>query len=120
MLPHIFLIILQVAGAWWITPRLRGLIPSIPPFGGYNVEIFVWALLVAVIVFVIGFIGSVVLKGVRTPGVGTLTFAILLALVFAALTFVAPVTQIVGQYVPALQTLWWPIIGAVLGYLIKR
>lgn len=117
---YIILIILQVAGAWLITPRLRGLIPNIPSFGGYDLEIFFWALLAAVVVFIIGFVGSIVLKGVRTPGVGTLTLSILLALVFAALTFVAPVTQAVGQFVPALQTHWWPIIGAVLGYLLRR
>ena len=46
--------------------------------------------------------------------------AIFLALIFAALTFVTPVTQAVGQFVPALQTQWWPIVGAVLGYLIRR
>lgn len=120
MLGYIVLVLLQVAGAWWITPRLRGLIPSIPSFGGYNVEIFVSAVLIALVVFVIGFIGSIVLKGVRTPGVGTLSFAVLLALVFAALTFVTPVAQTVEQFVPALQTFWWPIIGAVIGYLIKR
>ena len=120
MLGYVILILLQVAGAWWIAPRLRGLIPNVPPFGGYDLEIFLWAVLVAIIVFVIGFIGSIVLKGVRTPGIGTLTFAVLLALVFAALTLVPPVTQIVGQFVPALQTFWWPIIGAVLGYLIRR
>jgi hypothetical protein len=120
MLGYIILILLQIAGAWFITPKLRGIVPSIPPFGGYNVEIFVWALLVAVIVFLIGFVGSILLKGVRTPGVGTLTLAIFLALIFAALTFVTPVTQAVGQFVPALQTQWWPIVGAVLGYLIRR
>jgi len=120
MLPHIILIILQLAGAWWLAPRLKALIPAIPQFGGYNVEIFVWAVLFAVIVFVIGFVGSIVLKGVRTPGAGTLTFSVLLALVLAALTFVPPISQTVVRFVPGIEVLWWPLIGAVIGYMIKR
>jgi hypothetical protein len=120
MLGYIILIILQIGGAWALAPQLKRFLPAIPQFGGYNVEIFVWAVLYAVIVFVIGFIGSIVLKGVRTPGAGTLSLALLLALIFAALTFVTPLTQAVGQIVPRLEILLWPLIGAVIGYMIKR
>jgi hypothetical protein len=120
MLGYIILIILQLGGAWTIAPHLKHYLPAIPQFGGYNVEIFVWALLFAIVVFVIGFIGSIVLKGVRTPGAGTLTVSIILALILAALTFVAPVMQLVAQVLPRVDVLWWPLIGAVVGYFIKR
>ena len=120
MLGYIILIILQLGGAWALAPQIRRYLPPIPPFGGYNVEIFVWALLFAVLVFVIGFVGSIVLKGVRTPGAGTLTVSLILALIFAALTFVSPVTQAAAQFVPQIEPLWWPLIGAVVGYFIKR
>ncbi len=120
MLGYIILIILQMGGAWALAPQLKRYLPAIPQFGGYNVEIFVWALLFAVIVFVIGFIGSIVLKGVRTPGAGTLSFSVLLALIFAALTFVPLITQTVAQFIPGVDVLWWPLIGAVIGYFVKR
>ena len=78
------------------------------------------AALFAVIVFVIGFIGSIVLKGVRTPGAGTLAVSLILALIFAALTFVPPITQAAAQFIPQLEILLWPLIGAAIGYFLKR
>jgi hypothetical protein len=120
MLGYIILIVLQLGGAWGLAPQVKRFLPAVPQFGGYNVEIFVWALLFAVIVFVIGFIGSILLKGVRTPGAGTLTVTLLLALILAALTFVPPLTQAVTLAVPRLEILLWPLIGAVIGYIIKR
>ncbi|MBN9268393.1 MAG: hypothetical protein J0I75_28230, partial [Hyphomicrobium sp.] len=62
----------------------------------------------------------IVLKGVRTPGPGTLTVSLIVALIFAALTFVPPITQAVAQIVPRLEILLWPLIGAAIGYFIKR
>ena len=120
MLGYIILIILQMGGAWVIAPHIKRYLPAIPQFGGYNVEIFVWAVLFAIIVFVIGFVASIVLKGVRTPGPGTLTVSLIVALIFAALTFVPPITQAVAQIVPRLEILLWPLIGAAIGYFIKR
>jgi hypothetical protein len=120
MLGYIILMILQIGGAWVLAPQIKRYLPAIPQFGGYNVEIFVWAVLFAVIVFVIGFVGSLVLKGVRTPGPGTLTVSLILALIFAALTFVPPVTQAAAQFIPQLEILLWPLIGAAIGYFLKR
>jgi hypothetical protein len=120
VLGYILLMILQIGGAWVLAPQVKRYLPAIPQFGGYNVEIFVWAVLFAVIVFVIGFIGSILLKGVRTPGPGTLTVSLLMALIFAALTFVPPITEAVAQVVPRLEVLLWPLIGAAIGYVIKR
>ena len=45
---------------------------------------------------------------------------LILALILAALTFVPPVTQAEGQLMPRVEILWWPLIGAVVGYFIKR
>jgi hypothetical protein len=73
-----------------------------------------------VVIFVIGFIGSIVLKGVRTPGAGALTLALVLALVIAALTLVVPITRGAAEAGLRIATLWWPLIGAMIGYFIKR
>lgn len=120
MLPHLILFILQIAGAWWLAPQIKALIPTFPRISGYDVDIFVWAVIFAVVVFVIGFVGSIVLKGVRTPGAGTLSLALVLALIIAALTLVGPVTEAVSRAGLPVDRLWWPLIGAMVGYIIKR
>lgn len=121
MLPHLILFIVQILGAWWIVPRIESYIPDPPRFGGYDVNIFIWAVLFAVVVFVIGFAGSVVLKGVRTPGSGTLSLAVFLALLAGALTLVKPVVDIATNAgLSAGTRFWWPLIGAMIGYIIKR
>lgn len=120
MLPHLILIVLQILGAWWAAPIIKSFIPSLPRFGGYNVDVFIWAILFAFIVFIIGFVGSIVLKGVRTPGAGSLTLALVLALIIAALTLVPQITQAASGAGVRVDTLWWPLLGAMAGYFIKR
>ena len=85
-----------------------------------DLDIFVWAILFAVVIFVIGFIGSIVLKGVRTPGAGALTLALVLAIIIAALTLVPQVTRAAADAGLRIATLWWPLVGAMVGYFIKR
>ncbi len=120
MLPHLILIVLQLAGAWWGGQAIKPHIPTLPRFGGYDLDIFVWAILFAVLIFLIGFVGSIVLKGVRTPGAGSLTMALVLALILAALTLVPPVTQLVDSLGLQADRRWWPLLGALAGYFIKR
>ena len=119
MLPHLILVVLQIMGAWWGAPHIKGLF-TLPRMGSMNIDIFVWAILFALIIFVIGFIGSIVLKGVRTPGAGSLTLALVLALILAALTLLPPVTQLVDGLGLQADRRWWPLIGALIGYFIKR
>ena len=59
MLPHLILIVLQLLGAYFITPVIKGYIPTVGRYSGYELDIFIWAILFAVIVFVIGFVGSI-------------------------------------------------------------
>jgi hypothetical protein len=120
MLPHLILIVLQLLGAVYIAPVIKSYIPSLGRVSGYDIDIFIWAILFAVVIFVIGFIGSIVLKGVRTPGAGALTLALVLALVIAALTLVVPITRGAAEAGLRIATLWWPLIGAMIGYFIKR
>jgi hypothetical protein len=120
MLPHLILIVLQLLGAVYIAPIIKSYIPTIGRVSGYDLDIFIWAILFAVVVFVIGFVGSIVLKGVRTPGAGALTLALVLAIVIAALTLVPQVTRAAADAGLRIATLWWPLIGAMVGYFIKR
>lgn len=120
MLPHLILIVLQLLGAVYIAPIIKSYIPTIGRVSGYDLDIFIWGVLFAVVVFVIGFVGSIVLKGVRTPGAGALTLALVLAIVIAALTLVPQVTRAAADAGLRIATLWWPLIGAMVGYFIKR
>jgi hypothetical protein len=120
MLPHLILIVLQLLGAYSIAPAIKGYLPTLGRYSGYDLDIFVWAILYAVIIFVIGFIGSIVLKGVRTPGTGALTLALVLAIIIAALTLVPQITKLVADAGVRTGTQWWPLVGAMIGYFIKR
>ncbi|MEO8651635.1 MAG: hypothetical protein ABI391_04975 [Hyphomicrobiaceae bacterium] len=120
MLPHLILIVLQLLGAVYVAPVIKGYIPAFRHIGGYDVDIFVGAILFAVVIFVIGFIGSIVLKGVRTPGAGALMLALVLALIIAALTLVPQVTRATADAGLRIATFWWPLVGAMIGYFIKR
>jgi hypothetical protein len=115
MLARLILLLAQLAVGWFAAPHLARYVPS---FGA--ADIFVYAILFAVLVTVVGFVGSLVLQGVGTPSTGTLTGSIIFALIFAALTFVPPVTAFVSSAVPGLRPLLYPLIGAVLGYFVKR
>lgn len=115
MLARLLLLLVQLAVGWFVAPHVARYVPS---FG--TIDIFVYAVIFAVLVTLVGFIGSLILQGVGTPTTGTLTSSLLFALIFAALTLFQPVTSLVAEFIPGLQLRLYPLIGAVLGYLIKR
>jgi hypothetical protein len=117
MLPKIILTLLQLHIGWTYGPQLRAPIPA--NFGTLN--IFLLAVVLAVVVWVVGHIGALVLKETPAPGNSTLAASLILAAAFAALTLFPPVTNLIGttlrQPVPMVA---YPLIGAVLGYLVKK
>jgi hypothetical protein len=115
MLARLILLLVQLAVGWFAAPYIAAYIPR---FGA--LDIYVYAIIFALLVTIVGFIGSLILQGVGTPSTGTLTFALLFAIVFAALTMLQPVTSLVADFVPGLPLRAYPLIGAVLGYLLKR
>jgi hypothetical protein len=116
MLGRLILLLLQLAIGWFAAPHV---LRNLPKFGA-TVDIFVYAIIVALLVTVVGFVGSLVLQGVGTPTTGTLTSALVLALIFAGLTLLEPVTAFVSSVTPGVRREIYPLIGAVLGYFIKR
>ncbi|OYW54203.1 MAG: hypothetical protein B7Y80_13155 [Hyphomicrobium sp. 32-62-53] len=114
MLGRLVLLLLQVVGAYFIGQTVMGYIPI-----KGDLSIFVYAVVVSVIVFLIGVIGAQVIKDVSTPSSATLSATLVLALIFAAIwTFVPPlVPDLPWSKVP---DRWAVIIGAVLGYFAKR
>jgi uncharacterized membrane protein YqgA involved in biofilm formation len=117
MLPKIILTLLQLHVAIAYGPSLRGLIPA--NLGVLN--IFLLAVIVAVVVWIAGHIGALVLKETPPPTNATLAWCLVLAAVFAGLSLVPQVTSMLNatarQSIPPAV---YPAIGAVLGYLIKR
>ncbi len=116
MLARLILLLVQLAVGWFAAPHI---LRYLPKFGG-NVDIFVYAIVVALLVTVVGFVGSLVLQGVGTPGAGTLTSALIFALIFAALTLIDPVTAFVSSLNLGIRREVYPLVGAVLGYFIRR
>jgi hypothetical protein len=98
MLGRLILLLFQLAVGWFAAPHI---VRYLPKFGGV-VDLFVYAIIVALLVTVVGFVGSLVLQGVGTPTTGTLTSALVLALIFAALTLVEPVTAFVSSITPGI------------------
>jgi hypothetical protein len=122
MLPRLVLLLLQVAAGWYIADWIAVPIIRNVPALARPYDIFVYAVVYALIIMVVGYSGSLVLKGVRTPSGGTLLLSLALALILAGLTLVPAVTQTVSGIVPALRTnlVLYPFAGALIGYYVKR
>ncbi|MFO1171882.1 MAG: hypothetical protein U1E49_13070 [Hyphomicrobiaceae bacterium] len=80
------------------------------------IKTFVYAVLFALLAWLTGIVGARILQGVSPPPQQALFTAIVGGLIGAALLFVPQVRSLV----PQLPELAWPVIGAVLGYHVKR
>ncbi|MGF1649666.1 MAG: hypothetical protein ACFCUN_04390 [Hyphomicrobiaceae bacterium] len=114
MLGRIVLILIQVALAWRLMPEIARFLP---PLG--DLRIFAFALIFALLVWLVGLLGHYILKDVSQPTPSTLAVALGVALAFAALTLIPDVPQAVAKVVK-IDTTLYPLIGAVIGYAIKR
>jgi hypothetical protein len=117
MLPKIILTLLQIHVAYTYGPVLRALIPA--NLGTLNIVLL--ALVVAILVWIVGHLGALVLKDTPAPSNATLVAVVVLALVFAGLTLVPQVPAFVnGTLRLAVPIVAYPVIGAALGYLLRR
>jgi hypothetical protein len=117
MLPRIVLTLVQLAACWSYAPQLRAFVPV----GLGALDIFLLAVIMAVVVWIVGHVGALVLKDTPPPSTGTLTACLVLALAGAALTLIPQVTGTVGALLKGGVPLRaYPLVGAVLGYLVRR
>lgn len=117
MLSRLVLLALQLIVAWFVAPPI---VSAIPPFGG-NTRIYVYAVVFAIIVYLVGLVAAQVLRDTWTPSSSALVAALVLALVGAAIYVWLPVLVPGARGVMGnLTSLAYPLIGAVLGYHIKR
>ena len=116
MLSRLILLLVQAIVAWVAAPVI---VRYIPGLGG--LQLLVYAVVFAVLVWVVGLVLSQVLRGAGMPSSGTLVAALILALIGAAIVTWLPV--FVPDVRPVLRNipdLAYPLIGALLGYHIKR
>lgn len=119
MLPRIVLLIIQIAAAWFLAEPIKAVLPQVL---GRQYDIFVYALIYAVVIMVVGFAGALILKGVRVPTGATFTFSLVLALLLAGLTLIDPVRTAIDTAVPLLRANHkiYALAGALIGYILKR
>jgi len=117
MLPRIVLTLVQIVVGWSYVPQLRALLPV--NIGA--LDIFLTAVVMAVLIWLTGQVGALVLKDTPPPSAATLTACLVFALAGAALTLVPPVTQAVGSLLKGgVPVRAYPLIGAIIGYLVRR
>ena len=116
MLSRLVLLAAQLVAGWVATPSLLALLPPVA-----GLHLFAYGLVAAVVVFVVGLVLSHILRDTRPPSGGTLAVSIVLALAGAALVYwrdhlpmeLRPSARILHDNL-------YPLLGAVLGYALKR
>lgn len=112
MVGYLALVVLQFVAAFFGAPMALRYIPV-----QGDPRTFVHAVLFAVIVWIVGLVGSFVLRDVRLPTTRTLAAAIIGAVIGAALMFVPQLLAAIPLKFPPL---YLPLAGAILGYLLRR
>jgi hypothetical protein len=116
MLSKLILLALQAIVAWVAAPPI---VRYIPGLGG--LQYFVYAVIFAVLVWVVGLVLSQVLREAGMPSSTTLVAALILALAGAAIiTWLPAVMPDVRSALRTIPDLAYPLIGALLGYHLKR
>jgi hypothetical protein len=116
MLGRLVLLLLQIALGWYGATYLMGMM-SVP--GAF--ELYIFAIVAAIVVFLVGVIGAQVLKEVGTPSGHTLSWTLAFALIAALLWSFGPTLPVLSEVpwgkVPAVYAV---LAGAILGYTIKK
>lgn len=112
---RLILMLVQLAAAYAAAPFVTRLLPNLGQF-----NLFTYAVIVALIVWLVGLATAMLLRDLRPPSMATLWASLVLALIGAALTFVPAVTGALAGVAKGVPLVAYPLIGAVLGYAFKR
>ncbi len=115
MLGRLVLLLLQLVIGWFIGPEI---FKKLPQFG--QLTIFAQAVVFAILVWLIGVVCSIILKDVGQPSTAALTSTLVVALIFAAITLFPDVTRFIARFAKGPPLMAYPLIGAVLGYMLRR
>jgi hypothetical protein len=114
MLGKLILILLQIAAAWGAGPFVRQYIPVPGAF-----DLFVYAGVFAIIVYVTGILASLVIKDVASRSPAALTSALVVALIAAA--FATYGMDLVPQLPSGtISKRGLVLAGAILGCVLRR
>lgn len=112
MIGYLLLVVLQFISAFFGAPMVLRYIPVTG-----DPKVFVHALVFAVIVWIVGLLGSFALKDVRMPTTHTLASAMIGAVIGAGLMFVPQLLAAIPFKFPPL---YLPLVGAIIGYMARR
>jgi len=116
MLSRLVLLAAQLVGGWIAA---QALLDALPRFGALG--IFFYAVLAGIVVWLIGLTLAQILRDTPSPSSATLTAAVVLALVGALLVRLRPVFPVqVRSALRGLADDLFPLLGAVVGYALKR
>lgn len=118
MLGRLVLVLLQIVIGWWGANALMGLAGGSVP-GSFR--LYVFAIVAAIVIYLIGVIAAQVLKEVGAPGSPTLSRALAIALVAALLWSFGPTLTLLKE-IPwsRIPELYAVLGGAILGYHMKK
>ncbi|MGE0023273.1 MAG: hypothetical protein AB7S70_06535 [Hyphomicrobium sp.] len=118
MLGRLVLLLLQIVIGWFGSEAVMGWLGGAVP-GAFRVYVF--AVVAAIVVFLVGVIAAQVLQGVGTPGSGTLTSSLFVAIIAALLWSFGPTLPVLSE-VPwnRVPELYAVLGGAILGYHLRR
>jgi hypothetical protein len=111
VLGRLVLIALQLAGGWFGAPYLLKYVSV-----GGDLQVLVHGAVFAVLIWVVGVVGSQVLKGVDVPSAATLVYALAGGLSGAALIVLKVPAMLPLTFPPLLL----PLGLAILGYVLKK
>lgn len=115
MLGRLVLLLLQIVIGWFGSTALMGFIK----FGEFR--LFIFAVVAAIVVFLIGVIAAQILKDVGTPSSQTLSWALVLGLIAAALWTWGPQLPLLSEIPWARVKAEYAVLAAAtLGYHLKR
>ncbi len=116
MLSRLILLVVQLIVAWFGAPFVVRYIP-----GMGRMEIFVYAAVFAVLVWIVGLVLSQALRDTGMPSSATLVSALVVALIAAAIyTWLPMFVPEAKRVMLNLQEKAYPLIGALIGYHIRR
>jgi hypothetical protein len=116
MLSRLVLLAVQLIVAWFGAPYIVRYIP-----GMGRMEIFVYAAVFAVLVWIVGLVLRQVLRDTGMPSSAALAAALIVALIAAAIyTWLPMIVPEAKRVMLNLQEKVYPLIGALIGYHIRR
>lgn len=117
MLSRLILLLVQLGVGYFGAIRI---VPYIPPLGA-GTRLFVYAVVMAVLVWIVGLVLAQVLRETGAPSSATLAAALVLALIGAAIyTWLPLILPESRSVLRNLTELAYPLLGAVLGYQLRR